>query len=136
MKKTRIVIALTLLALCAVFMFSCKGGDKAAVVAFPKDTSAGYVWDSPYFDEQYFKLTSSRSYTEEAPGLPATQYHEWTLTPMAQGTTQVVFTQYDSQANLEAQTDPYRKVTITYEIAADLTVKELDRIDLNYKQDE
>ncbi|MBE6689006.1 MAG: hypothetical protein E7588_06995 [Ruminococcaceae bacterium] len=132
MKKIFVVLAL--IVFC--FALSACGGDKAAVVAFPKDTNSGYVWDTPSFDENYFKLTSQRSYSESAPGLPSTQYHEWTLTPLKSGTAQVVFTQYDSRENLEAKTDPFRKVTITYEIAENLTLKETDRIDLNYKQDE
>ena len=135
MKKSKAFIALALLLLCFALV-ACKSGEKTAVVAFPKNTSAGYIWDSPEFDSEYFQLTSQRSYFEEAPGLPSTQYHEWTLTPLKSGISQIVFIQYDSQENLDAKTDPYRKVTITYEIAQDLTLKETDRIDLNYKQDE
>lgn len=135
MKKSKIILAFALLILCFTLV-SCKGGEKTTVVSFPKDTAGGYVWAEPEFDAEFFTLTSQRSYSEQAPGMPSTQYHEWTLTPLKAGTAQVVFTQYDSQENLENKTDPFRKVTITYEIAEDLTLKETDRIDLNYKQDE
>ncbi len=134
MKKIKILSVFAIFVVC-IAMTACKGGEKAAVVAFPKDTANGYIWATPEFDSEYFTLTSQRSYSEQAPGMPSTQYHEWTLTPLKAGTAQVIFTQYDSQESLDTATDPFRKVTITYEIAEDLTLKETDRIDLNYKQD-
>ena len=134
-KSVRIISAILLLVMC-VSLFACKGGEKTAVVAFPKNNNAGYYWDEPQYPEDYFKLTSQRSYTEEAPGLPSTSYHEWTFTPLKAGTCDITFVQYDSKESLEAKSDPFRKVIITYEISEDLTVKETGRNDLNYKQDE
>ncbi|MBR5251183.1 MAG: hypothetical protein IKV38_04110, partial [Clostridia bacterium] len=62
--------------------------------------------------------------------------HEWTFTPLKAGTYDITFVQYDSKENLEAESDPFRKVIITYEVSDKLTVKEISRNDLNYKQDE
>ena len=135
MKCLTKALALVALLMMCLALSSC-GGQTEAIVTFPKDTAGGYVWDAPEFDEAYFKLVSQRSYTEQAPGLPSTQYHEWKLAALQAGTVQVVFTQYDSKEDMDMKTDPFRKVTITYEIAQDLTLKEIDRLDLNYKQDE
>ena len=135
MKNLRIfAAALLLIALC-LSMFSCKGEDKTAVVAFPKNSADGYNWDVPEFDGEYFSLTSQRTYSEQAPGLPSTTYHEWTFTPVKSGVSTIVFVQYDSKEDFEAKTDPFRKVIITYEISDTLGVTETDRTDLNYKQD-
>lgn len=135
MKALTKTLALVAFLITCLALSSC-GGETEAIVTFPKDTAGGYVWDTPEFDEAYFKLVSQRSYSEQAPGLPSTQYHEWKLAALKPGTAKVIFTQYDSKESMELKTDPFRKVTITYEISQDLTLKEIDRLDLNYKQDE
>ncbi|MBQ9922439.1 MAG: protease inhibitor I42 family protein [Clostridia bacterium] len=136
MKTTRRIIISALLVIMCLSLFSCGGGEKAVVVSFPKNNNAGYYWDDPAFDAEAFKLSSQRSFSEQAPGMPTTTYHEWTFTPLKAGTYDITFVQYDSKETLESKTDPFRKVIITYEISDKLTVKELSRNDLNYKQDE
>ncbi|MBQ9940668.1 MAG: hypothetical protein IJO74_03920 [Clostridia bacterium] len=124
-----------LILLTCITVFACKKeGAKSAVIAFPKDVSGGYNWDTPQFDEEYFSFSSQRSYSEKVPGLPDTTYHEWTFIPKKQGITDIVFVQYDSRQALEEKTDPFKKITVTYEIYDDLTVAEKNRVEINYKE--